>query len=253
MTQTTTFEPTTRAPGLISAIGTLTRNDARLFGRDSFLPFLVLIFIGSAIALRFGLPWFSNAIGTEDYIPLIVGYMVMFSVAGVGGTCIAFLVLDEKDDHTIDALLVTPLPVSYYLAYRLLVAIAIAFLLVLAVMYIIGQGMIPFWQLLPIAAVASLMGALMELFLVTFAGNKVEGFAMMKIIYTSGLLLVGAWFAPLPWEWLFGLYPPYWAVKAYWMAHAGDPYWWLALLIGAVMMSTVLATLMRRFTRLVHR
>jgi fluoroquinolone transport system permease protein len=253
MTQTTTIAPTTRAPGLMSVVATLARNDARLFGRDSFLPSLVLIMVGSAVALRFGLPWLANTIGTGEFSPLLVGYIVMFSVVGVGGTCIAFIVLDERDEHTMDALLVTPLPVPYYLGYRLLVAIVIAFVLALTVMYIIGQAMVPFWQLLPIAVVASLMGALQEVFLGTFAGNKVEGFAQMKIISTSGLLLFGAWFVPMPWEWLFGFFPPYWAVKAYWMAQAGDPNWWLALIAGAVLMSATLAYLMRRFGRLVHR
>ncbi len=207
MGQTTTATPPTRAPGLISAIWTLARNDARLFGRDSFLPFLLLFSTGLAVLLRFGLPWLGDlvasnpklGISAEEFFPLFIGYTVMFSFAGVGGTLIAFIVLDERDEHTIDALLVTPLPVSYYLGYRLLVAIAIAFVLVLAEVYIIGEAIIPFWQLLPIAAVASLMGALMELFLAAFASNKVEGFALMKIIVLSGLLLFGAWFVPMPW------------------------------------------------------
>lgn len=260
MAQTTAIAPSTRAPGLLAAIGTLARNDVRLIGRDSFLPSLGLFSIGMAVLLRFGLPWLRDlfaanpglGIGAEEVFPLLIGYMVIFEGAILGGMMIAFLLLDERDDHTMDALLVTPVPTSYYLGYRLLVAIVIAFALVLADMYIVDQAMIPLWQLLPVVAVASLMGGVSELFLVAYAANKVEGFAQLKIIGASGLLLFVAWFVPMPWELLVGLYPPYWAVKAYWMAQAGDPNWWLALLAGAVLMSATLAYLMRRFGRVVH-
>jgi fluoroquinolone transport system permease protein len=261
MAQTTGTPPSTRPPGLLSAIGTLARNDARLIGRDSFLPSLFLITIGISVLLRFGLPWLGDlfeanpdlGIGRTELFPLFVGYAVMYQGAVLGGVMIAFILLDERDDRTMDALLVTPMPTSHYLSYRLLVAIAITFVMILALVYIVDQALVPLWQLLPIVAVASLMGALNELFLATFAGNKVEGFAQMKILGTVGLLLVVAWFVPMPWELLVGLYPPYWAIKAYWLAQAGDPNWWLALLVGAVLMSATLAYLMRRFSRVVHR
>ena len=260
MAQTTTIAPSTRAPGLLSAIGTLARNDARLFGRDSFLPTLGLTAVGLAVLLRFGLPWLADllaanpglGIGREELFPLLIGYMVIFESATLGGMMIAFIVLDERDDRTMDALLVTPLPTTYYVGYRLLVAIALAFALVLLCMYIVDQAMVPFWQLLPIAAVASLMGTLSELFLATFAGNKVEGFAQVKIVGTSGLVLFAAWFLPQPWSWLVGLYPPFWAVKAYWLAQAGDPNWWMALLVGLALMLGALTYLLRRFDRIVH-
>jgi len=261
MAQTTAIAPATRAPGLLSVLGTLARNDVRLIGRDSFLPSLGLVSVGIAVLLRVGLPWLGDlvaanpglGIGAEELFPLLIGYMIIFEGATLGGMMIAFIVLDERDNRTMEALLVTPMPTTYYLGYRVLVAIVIAFVLVLAEMYIVDQAMVPFWQLLPITAVGSLTGGLWELFLVTFAGNKVEGFAQLKIISTSGLLLLVAWFVPIPWELLLGLYPPYWAVKAYWLAQAGDANWWLALLVGGVLMAATLAYLMRRFNRLVHR
>ncbi|MHB1416025.1 MAG: hypothetical protein ACYC1C_12325 [Chloroflexota bacterium] len=260
MAQVTVTVPRTRAPGLLSALGTLARNDVRLFGRDSFLPSLVAISIGMAVLLRFGLPWLADLLAANPGLglsgpaiyPLLVGYMIVFEAAMIGGMVIAFILLDERDDHTIDALLVTPLPTTYYLAYRVLVAMVIAFAMVMAGVYIVGQALIPFWQLLPIAVVASSMGALAELFLAVYADNKVEGFAQMKILGTTGLLPFAAWFVPQPWDLLVGLFPPYWAVKAYWLAEAGDPNWWIAVLLGAVLMSATLAYFVRRFRRVVY-
>lgn len=260
MVQTTAPAPSTRAPALLSVLGTLARNDARLFGRDSFLPFLGLVSIGLAVLVRLGLPWVADffaanpglGISPTELFPLFIGYVVIFEAPLLGGVMIAFILLDERDDRTLEALLVTPVPTSYYLTYRLLVAIALGAFLLLVNYYIVEQAMVPFWQLLPIVAVASLMGGLSELFLATFAADKVEGFAQVKIIGTSGLLLLAAWFVPMPWQLLFGLYPPYWGVKAYWLAQAGDPSWWLALLLGAVFMLASLAYLIRRFSRVVH-
>jgi len=260
MTETVSTEPRTRAPGLLTVVGKLIRTDIRLIGRDSFLPGIALFSVGVAVLLRLALPWLVDqvkanpgiAVDVEALVPLLVGYLVVFEGATLGGMMIAFILLDERDDHTIDALLVTPVPTTYYIGYRILVAIAIAFAMVLVEMFIVGQAMIPLWQLLPVVAVASLMGAFSELFLVSFANNKVEGFAQLKVISTLGLLVLAAWFLPMPWQLLVGLFPPYWAVKAYWLAQAGDPNWGLALLVGAALMVGSLTYLTRRFTAVVY-
>lgn len=260
MADITAIAPCTRAPGLLTVITTLARTDIRLFGRDSFLPGIALFSVGMAVLLRLALPWLVAQVSAnpmldvdvEAFFPLLVGYLVIFEGATLGGIMIAFILLDERDDHTIDALLVTPVPTAYYIGYRILVAIAIAFAMVLAEMFIVNQVMIPFWQLIPIVAVAALMGAFSELLLVTFASNKVEGFAQLKIISTVGLSVFAAWFLPMPWQLLIGLFPPYWAVKSYWLAQAGDPSWWLALLVGAALMVGTLAYLMQRFRRVVY-
>ena len=261
MSSSVSTAPRTRAPGLLTLVSRLIRTDIRLIGRDSFLPGIVMFSLGAAVLLRLGLPWLLDQMAANPgisldvtvFVPLLVGYIVIFEGATLGGIMIAFILLDERDDHTIDALLVTPLPITYYIGYRIAVAIAIAFGTVLLQMAIVGQALIPLWQLLPIAAVAALMGAFSELFLVSFASNKVEGFAQLKFISTLGLLVLAAWFLPMPWQLLIGLFPPYWAVKAYWLAQAGDPNWWLALLIGLLLMLGVLVYLIRRFNRLIHR
>ncbi|MHB1134320.1 MAG: hypothetical protein ACYC4L_18270 [Chloroflexota bacterium] len=251
----------TRVPRLPALLRALSRNDVRLFGRDTFLPTLVGFALGAALLLRFGLPWLAGQaelvsglpVDVVALFPALMGYMVLLQGALLGGAVIAFIVLDERDDHTIEALLVTPLPTAYYLGYRVAAATVLAFGLVLAQFYIVGVALVPFWQLVPIVAVGALMGALTELMLVVFAGNKIEGFAQLKIVASSGVVLFAAWFLPPPWDWLVGLYPPFWAVKAYWLAHAGDPNWWLALLVGLVYMLAVVAYLLRRFDRVVHR
>lgn len=250
----------TRAPGLLRTLGTLIRNDARLIGRDSFIAGLAGFSLTMAVIMRFGLPWLAEQIAANpdlgidaaSFFPLLLGYMVVFQAALLGGIMIGFILLDERDDRTIQALLVTPLPTNHYLLYRVLVAVVIAWILVVAEMLIVNQAVVPLPVMVVIAAVAALVGALGELFLATLAGNKVEGFAQLKIISGSGLLLFVAWFLPEPWQFLIGLYPPYWGVKAYWLAQAGNPYWVIALIVGAIYCSIVIFALVRRFNQVVH-
>lgn len=237
------------------------RNDTRLIGRDTFLSGLFVYVIILALVLRFGLPALAESfaenadipIDLSVYFPMLIGYMSIFVGAMVGGMIIGFVVLDERDDNTIKALLVTPLPVAYYVAYRVLIPMLIAFVIILANLLIINQALPPLWQTIVIAAAGSLTAPLVMLFFGTVAENKVQGFAMNKIVGTLGLLIFVAWFVEPPLEYLIGLFPPYWFVKGYWLAVAGDVNWLLALGVGVVWTGVVLAYFVRRFYQVAYR
>lgn len=250
-----------RGISLPSALLKQLRNDARLIGRDSFLSGLSVYIIILAIILRFGLPAlvenFANnpdiTFSLADFFPMLIGYIALFAGALVAGMIIGFIVLDERDDNTIKALLVTPLPVAYYIAYRVIVPMLIAFVIILLNLLIINQALPEFWQVVVIAAFASMTAPLVMLFFATVAQNKVQGFAMNKIVGTLGLLIFAAWFVEAPLQYLIGLFPPYWFVKGYWLAVANDPNWFLFLVIGAIWTSVVLSFFIRRFYRIAYR
>jgi hypothetical protein len=54
-------------------------------------------------------------------------------------------------------------------------------------------------------------------------------------------------------QWFAALYPPYWAVKAYWVAQAGEAGWIWWALGGLVTSSIWLALMVRLFLRAVRR
>jgi fluoroquinolone transport system permease protein len=242
---------------LPAAITKLGRNDTRLIGRDSFLTGLFAYLLIVALAMRFALPWLAEAAASSPDVavdvtalyPLIVGYMILFLGAVVAGMMIGFVILDERDDGTLIALMVTPLPLTFYLAYRVLVPALLAFIVLIAEVLLVGIHLIPLGQTVVIAAAMSLVGSMTALFTATFAQNKAQGFALMKIAGSSGLLLVAAWFVAEPLQYLFGLFPPYWFVKAYWLAAAGDAAWPLFLLIGVAYSALVIGLLIRRFVK----
>jgi len=211
--------------------------------------------VAVAVLLRFGIPFLTKEIAKNPelgidlatFYPLLVGYIAFFTGAMIGGLIVGFLLLDERDQNTLTATLVTPIKINSYLAYRVVVPMLVAFGVVVLEVLITNIAVVPLWQLLLIAGGASFTGALVALILANFAQNKVQGFAMLKIIGSSGLLLFGAWFVDAPFEYVFGLYPPYWAVKAYWMASANEPLWWLALAVGLVVSAGAMWFLMNRF------
>ena len=101
----------------------------------------------------------------------------------------------------------------------------------------------------PIALVAGLVATVVATLLPAFAGNKVEGLAVVRAI---GLVFMALplvpWFLRSGWEPLFGLLPSYWPAKAFWLASAGQPMW-PHLLAGAAFDLVLAWLLVRRFVR----
>ncbi len=105
---------------------------------------------------------------------------------------------------------------------------------------------------MPIAIAGSLLAPIFAFLLTAFAGNKVQGFAVMKGMGTFMIGPMLAWFVPEPWQWLLGIFPTFWPVKAYWLAAAGEPYL-LTLAIGAVYALILTVFLLRRFEAGLYR
>lgn len=247
-------------------IRALGRTDLKLVGRDRFLLLMVLLIVYLALIVRYGLPWLNTylldngilpnasfAYSLADLYPMIVAFMGVFQGSLIAGTIVGFMLIDEKEDHTLKAILVTPVPFQQYIGYRIAIPSVLAFVTVVGLVLFINQALIPLGHLLLIAAGASLTGSLATLFYAIFAANKVQGFAMAKFVGIFGWLILIAWFIDEPWQWLFGLFPPYWISKAYWMVFAGESFWWLALLAGIVTQLALLAVMVRRFHAVAYR
>ncbi len=251
---------------LAQLIPTLSRNDARRIGRDRFLLLMIALVIYLAVILRFGLPWLDGYLADNgilpgemitqrlsDYYPLIVAFMGVFQGALITGTLFGFALLDEKDDQTLTAMLVTPVPFNQYILYRVAVPTILSAFIVVFLVWFINQALIPLWQLILIALGAALAAPISALFYGISSENKVQGLAMSKFVSLFGYIIVGAWFVDEPWQWLFGLFPPYWITKAYWLALEGRSLWVGTLLLGVVLQAGLIVWLVGRFKRVAYR
>lgn len=244
---------------LTTAFRQLSRNDVKLIGRDSFLATLIGYALFMALVLRVALPpsaaylLENHDFDLTPFYPLIIGYAALMMGPILAGMVVGFLLIDERDDGTIKAMLVTPMPLNLYLLYRVSLPMVLGYVLVIAQVYIMNLVVLPFWQLAIIALPGALLAAITTLFFATYAENKVQGFAQMKIVGSTALIAVAAWFIPEPWQYLAGFYPPYWLAKGYWAASAGQPTWLLFTAIGAGMLASVLVLLVRQFNRVAYR
>ena len=239
----------------LAAIRALGPVDLRSIGRDPMLRWFAILPLALAVVLRlFAEPllkqlsiWLDADLAWASE-PL-VGYIMLLIAPALTGIVIGFLLLDHRDEGTLDALSVTPLTLSGYLAYRLAVPMLVALVATLAMFPLTGISASP-----AVAVVSALAAApaapLLALFLAAFARNKVQGFALMK---AAGVVLwppLAAIFVPMPWQLLFGISPVYWPARVYWSALEGDATWALWLVPSLAWQGLLIWLLLRRYRRL---
>ena len=245
-----------RTAAALSSLGAI---DARNVARDAMLRWMAVFTPAFGVLFRFAVPPIGDALHRQfgfdlvAYFPLLMSFLPLIA-AGMIGTVVGFLLLDQRDDQTLTALLVTPLSLRDYLRYRLG-----GLMLVSAVF---GAGMPPLaglsdtttLQLVVTAITAAPLAAIYALFLGTFAANKVQGFALAKAVGVVMVPCIVAYFVTGPWQTAFGLVPHYWALKVYWLFDDGAT--GVALvhaLIGLAWQATLLMVLVQRFSHVVRR
>jgi fluoroquinolone transport system permease protein len=236
---------------------TLAPVDLKNVQRDSLLLWIPLLPLILALLLRVAVPELAAFLYAEvafdlvPYYPLLMSSFVLL-VPSLVGMIIGFLLLDERDEQILTALLVTPMPLDGYLLYRISLPMILGTLMTLISYPLAGLTPLPFLDLLIISLLGSITAPLLALFLAAFAQNKVAGFAMAKM--GNGILMIPtvSYFIDSNWQLLAGIVPAYWPAKAFWLAAAGESYWLYAV-VGLVVNLLALWMLLRRFKRVVYR
>ena len=242
----------------IDVIRSLGPIDARSVIRDSMLRWLVVLTPAMGLLWRYGVPLITDVLHTKlgfdlvPYYPLVMSFVGVIA-SGLVGTVIGFLLLDQRDDQTLPALLVTPLSLADYLAYRLAVPMIVAVVMTVIMFPLAGLTELTVAQVLTTSLTAAPLAPMYALFIGSFAANKVQGFALAKAVGILFIPVVVAWFVPPPWQDLLGLVPLYWPLKVFWLFDAGAASAWAYAVVGVAYQSLVLWLLARRFARVVRR
>jgi fluoroquinolone transport system permease protein len=201
--------------------------DSRVLWRDPLLGWILALPIGLALLLRPLIPRVQDGLlaGTgfdlTPYHPLVMGGYLM-TAPGMVGMVIGFLLLDERDARTLTALRTTPLSMRHYLAYRLALPLLLGTASTLIGYPLTGLTPLALSSLLPLAIVAGFSAPILALVLAIAAPNKVAGFAVVKVMNAVNLLPVVAYFVPPPLQFIAGIFPTYWPMRALWSAAAGE-------------------------------
>jgi fluoroquinolone transport system permease protein len=231
--------------------------DLKNIRRDSLLAWILVLPIILALFFRLAIPpltiWAQErfAIDCTPYYPLLLSTFILLA-PGMAGLVTGFLLLDERDDRTLTALLVTPMPLNGYLFYRISFPIVIGFITTFIGYPLIGLIPIAPLDLVIIALLGALSGPLVALFLAAFAENKVAGLTMVKMLNGITLLPLVAYFVQSDLQVLAGVIPTYWPLKIFWLAAAGQSYWGYVV-AGFVINGLALWLFMRRFYTILHR
>ena len=233
--------------------------DAISVGRDSLLRGMVLVPLGLAVGARWLLPPAIALLNPRlpfdlaALYPQLMSYVLLLLPPGICGMVVGFILLDQRDDHTLTALRVTPLPLTGYLVYRLTAPMLLGLGMTLIALPLSGLLPLGPLEVLGLALAAAPVAPLTALFLAAFAANKVQGFALQKAL---GLFLIAPFLGPLlppPWQAVLWLIPTYWPAALLWALPSETGLTGGLLLGGLVYQSVLLLGLLRRFTRLAYQ
>jgi fluoroquinolone transport system permease protein len=237
-----------------TALAAFGRNDIRGTYREPLLVMIVFAPVIWTTGVSILTPLFTEMLSERygfdlvPYYPLVLtAFLLLTSIIIVGGLA-AMLVLDELDAGTLSALRVTPVPLAAFFAYRAGTVMVVTALYVVATMSFSGilePGLFP--ALIPIGLLSGLSAVVTLLLIVAVASNKIQGIAMIRAL---GMLIAGLpclpWFIDSAWNLAFGVLPPYWAAKAFWVA-SDHGVWWPYLVVGVVYNLITAWLLFRRF------
>ena len=240
----------------IKVISSLGAGDIKNVIRDPFLKWMIPAPFIMALAFRFLIPEASTLaapwIALAEYYPLLLSAVVMF-IPLMYGIVVGFMLLDERDEDTLTALKVTPMSPRKYLIYRVTTPVIVSIVTTLLAYPLVGLLDIGLASLAVITALASLSAPFIALIFVAFARNKVEGFAIQKMLGGVFMIPMVAYFVPMNWQLAFGVFPTYWALKAFWVACEGGSGLWIYVLAGIMIHLAYIGLLMKRFDTVMHR
>jgi fluoroquinolone transport system permease protein len=224
--------------------------------RDPLLKWMIVIPFAIAVLFRFLVPglarWAAPYIDLVPYYPMFMGLIVVM-VPMLYGVCIGFLVLDERDEGMLAALKVTPVSMSSYMAYRIAAPILVSFVTSLAAIPIAGLANVDLLTTVVVAMVSSLEAPFFALLFAVVAENKVQGFAIQKMLGTVLAIPLLAYFIDPKWEFVFYAVPTFWPIRAFWEGTAGGTNFWLYVAGALVYHVVLIAVLLKLFDRKMHR
>lgn len=230
----------------------LSYNDLKNVIREPMLLFLMAGPFVMALGIRWIIPFLAQYLITyidlKAYYPLISGFVLVF-IPMLLGMLSGFLLLDERDDHVFMTLIVTPLAKNGYIAYRILLPTVSSFLYALLILPLVGLVRVDFITIIPIAFLAAFEAPMTALYLVVFAGNKVEGLALSKALGIFMIAPLAGYFMDSKLKLLAGLSPFYWPVMALVIGDYTKLDYWMHIILGLLIHLIFLTVFLKRFDK----
>ncbi len=179
-----------------------------------FAPILmgVVFKIGIPLFEKFLCGYFEKSAILEPYyvlFDLLLSLMTPLMLCFSG----AMVILEELDDGTAKYLLVTPLGKAGYLFSRTGVITVLSLIYNVIVMFIFSISDITWYNIIISVILNAIISVIVAMLVISFAKNKVEGMALIKL---SGFMILGfiaAFFIKSPIGYITGILPSFWIGK----------------------------------------
>jgi fluoroquinolone transport system permease protein len=227
--------------------------DLRNWSRDPMLWIAALGPLSLALVTRFGAPFVTELASPifilEPFYPVIAGSLVLFGPA-IYGFIVGMFMLEDREQGVLTAYRVSPISPRGYLLYRGVSAYVLSLATTLPALAVVGLVPIPPGILLGAVMVGALGGPTIALLFGTIASNTIEGIALSKVVNLAVLApAIAVAVLPEPIQFVAGLLPTYWPLKAVVAGLAGDPAWPFYLVAGTGAQMLGLVGLVRLFDR----
>ena len=240
----------------MSKYNTVFKHELKRIGSDNL--FLVMAFYPILLVLgaRFFVPYIRNAFlspsfDLANHYATIMAFFILVNPY-IYGALSAFMVLDDREERTIQAVQVTPLKITDYLNIRISLIVIISIISGVIVTMLANLLPITVTQAIIINTLISLAAPFNMVFINNLAKNKVEGFAIVK---GSGVLMMVpliAYYIPQKFSLLAGTIPGYWPAMAIGRIANSDfgimPYWAYSL-IGFAYIIVLIALMYKQFNK----
>lgn len=230
------------------------RCDLRRLLRDQFLLGALICVVAIAVGLRFAVPGIAaqllerSSFDLRPYFPLISSYFALTNAQLLSGMIMGFLLIESREEKVVAAQRVAPLTLWRLSSTSLLLCAAMSLLLCLILALGLGVGRPAVPLLLLSALVGAPMAVVFALLLASLAENKVQAFAVAKILSLLAMVPVFAYFVPGVFHWIAGAVPLFWPCKIWWAATQGQP-WGLFILPGTLISTLWIGALLIVYRR----
>ena len=188
--------------------------------RDGMLLILIPAPFLMAAALRILVPLIDGYLQQQMDIAITPWYGVsdglLITMTPVMTAMIsAFLILEERDEGIGIYYNITPATGYSYLVARLGLPMIWGFFSSILVILLFAFTDFSMLHIIVSAKIATLQGIIMGMFLVTIAGNKVEGLALAKLSNIFVMSFIVPWVLSTPARFIFGVFPGFWIGEIY--------------------------------------
>jgi hypothetical protein len=195
-------------------------NDFKNVIRDHMFVFLffaypVMLILISRIIVHLIAPRIGDVFSLAANFSVIFMFFTI-AIPMIYSFIVAFMILDERDEHLLTVLRVMPISRNSYLIYRMFFMSLFAFITLLifpSFSGLVDDTQFSYLAYIPVAILFALFTPFLALLVASFATNKVQAFAIFKIGGTVFMLPIFAFLLNLgDLKYIFSPIPNFWSI-----------------------------------------